>query len=301
MENECKIVGSYGLLKSCNIHSPNPKSSCNNDINYLVDMIKYKQMFNGMSIYVCSDLLRFFVNIILPRITHKFVLLSGDSDMCIPIEGLNQREASFLLNSPLLLKWFAQNTRIQNDDRIVQLPIGLDYHAIFKNPSNNWKMPNESHIPKFQEEILLNIIANSPNFSDRKNKIYVNFSINNDRFNDRKKALNTIPKKLLDINLNFSPRTPTWRKMTEYKFILSPFGVGMDCHRTWESIALGCVPIVCAPNFKKLFEGFDVIIVNDWNEVTEELLNNYSYNNLNNLNNEKLTLDYWKNRILTGH
>ena len=39
MENKCYYVSSRGLLKSCDFHSPNPKSSCNNDFNYLIDMI----------------------------------------------------------------------------------------------------------------------------------------------------------------------------------------------------------------------------------------------------------------------
>jgi len=43
-----------------------------------------KNMFNGMSIYVCSDLLKFFVNNIFPKINKNFILVSGDSDLCVP-------------------------------------------------------------------------------------------------------------------------------------------------------------------------------------------------------------------------
>ena len=82
MENLCYFVNSRGILKSCNFRSPNPKSSCNNDKNYLYFMLK--NMFNGMSIYVCSDLLKFFVNDIFPKINKNFILVSGDSDLCVP-------------------------------------------------------------------------------------------------------------------------------------------------------------------------------------------------------------------------
>lgn len=125
MENECKIVCSRGLLKSCNFHSPNPKSSCNNDITYLINILSSNEKFDGMSIYVCSELLRFFVNKILPKLTNKFTLVSGDSDLCVPIEALSQKDTYKLLNSPLLIQWFAQNTRIQDNNKIIQLPIGL--------------------------------------------------------------------------------------------------------------------------------------------------------------------------------
>jgi len=72
----------------------------------------------------------------------------------------------------------------------------------------------------------------------------------------------------------------------------------MDCHRTWEALCLGAIPIVCAPHFRKLFEGLPVLIVTDWREVNQELLENtlkdfqekeFQY--------EKLTLSYWKNKI----
>lgn len=57
MENLCYFVNSRGLLKSCNFHSTNPKSSCNDDTGYLFKMTN--RMFDGMSIYVCSDLVKF--------------------------------------------------------------------------------------------------------------------------------------------------------------------------------------------------------------------------------------------------
>jgi hypothetical protein len=303
MEEKCKIVCSRGLLKSCTFNSSNPKSSCNNDFNYLINMLQSNRMFDGMSIYVCSDLLCFFVNKILPKLTNKFTLVSGDSDLCVPLEALSQKETYKLLNSTLLILWFVQNTRIQDNDKIIQLPIGLDYHTISSNPNHIWKKNEERHLPIFQENILFGVIHQSQFFLERKNKIYVNFSRENDRFRDREKSLQKISINLLEINNNFTKRTDNWKLMARYKFILSPFGMGMDCHRTWESIALGCVPIICAQNFRNLFNGFNVLIVNDWSEVTEELLNSYldtiGNNELNSINNEKIKLSYWVDKINT--
>jgi hypothetical protein len=297
MENNCYFVSSRGILKSCNFHSSNPTSSCNNDNIYLIEMINNK-MFDGMSIYVCSDLLKYFVNNILSKIQHTFVLVSGDSDLCVPIEALSQRETIQLINSPYLLKWFVQNTRIQNNDKIVQMPIGLDYHTIFNNPNCNWSLPEENKLPLEQEKILQHIINNSNPFYERITKIYVNFSLSNDRFKQRKISLETIPKDLMEINQQFIPRTENWKKMSQYSFILSPFGVGMDCHRTWEALCLGCIPIICAPNFRKIFKDLPVLIVNDWNEINEKLLNEtIDLFKDKKFNYDKLTLQYWKNKI----
>jgi len=298
MENNCYFVSSRGLLKSTNFRSLNPKSSCNNDKRYLIKMLVDNQLKDGMSIYICSNLLKYFVNIILPKIKNKFVLLSGDSDLCVPIEVLNQIETTKLLYSPYLIKWFVQNTRVQNNPKIIQLPIGLDYHTITFNTNCNWRQPHEEISPISQENLLKSIIKESKPFYERIPKIYVNFTKQNDRFKQRENSVKNIPKELMVINSELTPRTFYWKKMAEYCFILSPFGIGMDCHRTWEALCLGCIPIVCAPNFKNLFLDLPVLIVNNWNEINKTLLektiNKFKQQNFN---YEKLTLEYWKNKI----
>ena len=296
MENLCYFVNSRGILKSCDFHSNKPKSSCNNDKDYLFAMLN--RMFHGMSIYVCSDLLKFFVTDILPKINKRFVLVSGDSDLCVPAEILNLQETHTLLNSPYLIKWFLQNTQIQNNYKMIQMPIGLDYHTILNNPTHNWKSKNESHLPGAQELILVNIKEKSQPFYDRVPKIYVNFSKGNDRFNDRKSSLKSIPTNLMVFNDAFTKRTVNWNIMSKYTFILSPFGNGMDCHRTWEALCLGCIPILRAPGFKKMFENLPVLIVNNWFEVNQELLDKtISEFQTKTFHYEKLGLKYWIDKI----
>ena len=298
MENNCNFVNSRGLLKSCTFYSQYPKSSCNNDNEYLKNMVNSDKMFDGMSIYVCSDLLQYFVNNILQLINKKFVLVSGDSDLCVPIESINENDFNKLIYSSNLIIWYTQNTRYQNHNKIFQLPIGLDYHSISDNPNHTWKLLEEKSMPIEQENILKNIIENSKSFYERISQIYVNFSMVNDRFNQRKQSLINIPNNLLKMNINFIKRTDNWRIMSKYTFVLSPFGNGMDCHRTWEALCLGCIPILKAPNFVNLFEGLPVLFVNDWNEITQDLLlktiekfknTNFDYN--------KLKLNYWVTKI----
>ena len=292
MENLCHFVNSRGILKSCNFHSPYPKSSCDNDKTYLYFMLKH--MFNGMSIYVCINLLKFFVNNIFTKINKNFLLVSGDSDLCLPRECLNIPQFNFLVKSKYLIKWFAQNSEFKSHSKIIQMPIGLDYHTILNNPRCKWKLPDEGHLPSEQEMILFNIKKNALPFYERIPKIYVNFTIDNDRFGDRHKSLKIISPDLLEINNTFTPRTNNWKNTINYSFVLSPFGCGMDCHRTWEALCLGCIPIVKAPKFLELFENLPVLIVNDWNEVTHELLDKTIKNfKMKTFNNDKLQLKYW--------
>jgi hypothetical protein len=256
------------------------------------------KMFDGISIYVCSDLLKYFVKQILPKINKNFILVSGDSDLCVPKEALTYQEFSILINSPFLIKWFLQNTQVQNNSKMIQMPIGLDFHTISNNPSHYWKLPGESHLPGAQEFALVNIKETSKPFYERIPKIYVNFSLTNDRFGDRVNSVKSISKDLMILNNSFTKRTINWQIMSTYTFVLSPFGNGMDCHRTWEALCLGCIPIVRAPNFRKMFEDLPVLIVDKWSSVNQELLLKtidefkqriFKY--------EKLCLQYWTDKI----
>jgi hypothetical protein len=296
MENTCKFVNSRGILKSCHFHSFSPKSSCNNDYEYLLKLLA--SQFNGMSIYVCSDLLKFFVDKILPKIEKRFTLVSGDSDLSNPLESLMKTQNDYLLSHPLLIRWFSQNVLFKPHEKIILMPIGLDYHTILTNPNHRWRLPNEGYLPLEQEKKLCDVKESAFPFYDRTSKIYVNFYFGNDRFGDRKKSINTIPSDLMVINSQFTPRTINWNNMSKYAFVLSPFGIGMDCHRTWEALCLGCIPILRAPNLRKLFDDLPVLIVDNWSEVNSELLDS-TLNKFKEkqFNYEKLSLSFWVEQI----
>ena len=114
-------------------------------------MINEKKMFDNMSIYVCSDMVPYFVQAILPHITNTFYMISGDSDAVVPNgiidlfhnpRSLEESKCMELLNHPKLIRWFAQNCLFVHE-KIEQLPIGLDYHTISCNTNKNWRSPNE--------------------------------------------------------------------------------------------------------------------------------------------------------------
>ena len=295
-EHNCEHVSSRGILKSCTFHSPNPRSSCNSDIQYLVDMLQSNRMSNGMSIYVCSDLLRLFVTKVVPRIRHSFVLVSGDSDITVPYEAMTEQDTNRLLNNPLLIHWYAQNLICHHFQKVLPMPIGLDFHTIASNPNFAWRQSNEPSSPVEQERILKGIRAKSQPFDQRNMKILVNFTMNNDRFGQRKSALTVIPNELLCVSQEFMPRTVLWNKMTEHAFVLSPFGMGMDCHRTWEALCLGCIPIVQTNALSELFDGLPVLVVDDWSQITPQLLTD-TIDKFASFAYDKLKLEYWTNTV----
>ena len=67
-------------------------------------------------------------------------------------------------------------------------------------------------------------------------------------------------------------RYQSWMKQIGYAFVASPHGNGLDCHRTWEALCLGCIPIVKTSPLDDLYEGLPVLIVGEWRDICENLL-----------------------------
>ena len=271
-ENDCYFVSSRGLLKSCHIRAPNPKSSCGWDTGYLNEIIRNpSKQFNHMRIYVCSELLRYFVNTVLPQIHCDFVLLTGDSDLSMPGEALSTEELTKLLSN---------------------------YHTYVANPASEWRLPDESTLPVEQDKLLQELRRNSKPFNQRIPKIYTNAQHRLDRFNDRRSAIQTIPNSLLTLESYIIPRTKVWEKYTKHAFILSPFGNGFDCHRTWEALCCGSIVIMRNPFMAALFEGLPVLNVREWSDINEELLQKTLEEfSAKTWNYEKLTLAYWLEQL----
>ena len=73
------------------------------------------------------------------------------------------------------------------------------------------------------------------------------------------------------------PASLVYDKTLESRYALCPRGCGVDTHRFYECIYLGCVPIVVRTHtvFDRLYApdtGFPCLVVERWADVTEELL-----------------------------
>lgn len=300
-ELNCNHVGSFGLLKSCNRHAPIPVS----DFDGLTPSLYADITDTNCILHVCPQALPNFVNKVLPTLTKPFILVTNNSDWTIPEDV--SREAEVLLTHPLLTHWFAQNCTL-DDPKITRIPIGLDYHTLApkQKPIFAWSKP-EMHAwgqkvpPIEQEQSLLLKKKFSQPFWNRQVKAYANFQfLMTTRYGkiDRVECLNTIPKDLVYYEPTKCIRDTCWSNMVKYAFVLSPQGNGMDCHRTWEALCLGCIPILKSSGLDPLFQDLPVWIVNDWSEVTldnmKRIVDEYKTKSFN---YEKLTLSYWQKQF----
>lgn len=295
-ENNNIYVSSRGLLKSCDYFSLVPQSSIKQLHNY-TDFNNLKNIKNP-SIYVCNSAISNFINVMLPLLDFSFILVSGDSDDIMPQELLHDTSYNKLLNNNNLTHWFCQNMTLDHY-KITRLPIGLDYHTLTQKPL--WGPITNCHD---QEKMLIMIKDKSVPFWNRNIKCYGNFQFNiqSKLGYDRKDAYNNINKDLMYYEEKPVSRLITWNKQKDFAFVICPHGGGLDCHRNWEALCLGCIPIVKTSNINNLYKDLPVLIVNEWSHIDNNLLNNTindfkkKFEN-NEFNMKKLKLSYWTNLI----
>lgn len=267
-ESKCIYVSSRGILKSCDIFEECPKSS----FRYLENR-DWSTVKSGQIIYICGFAIPAFLKEALPKIRVPFILVSGDCDATMPFQVLPEEYIHTFLADNRLIAWFCQNLSMKHP-KLNYLPIGLDYHTLALPFHHTWG----PRLNPIQQENELKTIQNLalPLF-ERKIKIYGNFHFNlaNRQYSqERVNALKEIPSNLIDYQSTEIPRDKTWQAASQYAFVASPAGGGLDCHRTWEALALGCIPIIKSSQIDELFEGLPVLIVKSWTEINIELLKN---------------------------
>jgi len=290
-EHNCQWICSRGLLKSCDVYNKNPQSSSRHIDNDYLDRIKDYDI-----VHICSWLtITIFVKNIVPKLTKKIIVVSNDSDMDAPIfekpvgpgDDIAKTEILDFINSDLCVHWFTQNCTL-NHPKVTPIPIGMDYHTFSRYQSC------------VNQELTLNKVkAQSKPFFTRTPLCYGNFHFNMENkyyTYDRKDCISQVSKDLVFYEPNMVNRAQTWLNQCNFAFVLSPAGGGLDCHRTWEAILLGCIPIVKRFNVPhdKVYDDLPILIVNKWSDITQQLLHNtieefkskqFNYN--------KLKLSYW--------
>lgn len=284
-ENGCKFVSSRGILFSCNKYPRNPVSSIQ-----AVSDIDLSSIQNGDTVYIQGSAIKDFAKK-LDSIPNRFILVSGDCDQSIPDDIFTRTEFIKFIESYKIIHWFSQNCTGKHD-KLSPIPIGLDYHT--RSSSDRWGVIMS---PKDQEAEILSLVSTAKPFHERMIKAYANFhfSMNGQYTGDRVDAKNNLPENSVWYEPIYTKtRLETFQRQINYAFVISPHGNGIDCHRTWEALVLGCIPIVKTSPIDSLYDNLPVLIIKDWSDVTESLLTDtiqeYKYRDFN---YNKLNLKYW--------
>lgn len=90
-------------------------------------------------------------------------------------------------------------------------------------------------------------------------------------------------------------------QLTQSKFMICPRGNAIDCHRNWEVLYMRRVPVMKKhPYLQELYKDLPVLFVNDYSEVTEELLieNDNLFQQAQTMDLSSLTLPYFFDKIV---
>lgn len=292
-ERHCKYVCSRGIMKSCDIHSSEPHSS----IRKLMHL-DFRNIKAGQTVYICGSAIPEFATIV-ERIREPFILVTGDCDETCPSD-LFMTDADFVrfIEQPKIIRWYSQNA-VGQHPKFLQIPIGLDYHTMAAK-NHEW---GDQIAPKDQEAELEEVKQSAKPLSAREVRAYSNFhfSIETKFGDDRKDALASIPVECMFYEPVPVKRCISWENQAKYAFVVSPHGNGLDCHRTWEALALGCIPIVKSSPLDPLYADLPVWVVQEWSDVTlenmQKTLDEYKGRTFC---MERLTLSYWMSLIQKG-
>lgn len=267
------------------------RNSCQHILDEESDMNPEK-VKQGDLVFVrgSRDMLSHFFKNYHPKIKVFYRLVTNNSDHDAP--GI----FSSYLDDPKIMKWFAANATGYSHKKLFPIPRGV---------------PNR-YVGSGNLDVLLKVAPLKEN-DERPILAYMNFNIYTYP-TERNMVINTFkncewvfyPERNNDGYSTIGKRIMSHvRTQEEYltelslsKFVLSPRGNGLDCYRTWESLTMGAIPIVTTSDLDPMFAELPVLIIQDWNELTEEFLEQkYEEFQRGTYNNDKIYADWWLNYI----
>ncbi|MBM3194485.1 MAG: hypothetical protein FJZ60_01840 [Chlamydiae bacterium] len=276
-------IWNFGLRNICTVGVESTPQEYFKTVEYPFHLCQYQKIQKNDLVWIRPTFVEMFYREILPHLNESIVLLINDGDETFPKNcGLTPTEVEYFLGHPKIKHIFCQNLDYWGESKkITPIPIGIDFHSIAYK-GGYW---GENGSPSAQEHFLKRVIASSPPTSERKKRIFVDFQhsesmrasfsryleFHEDRRSIFKKILKT---GLVDFTKKLS-RNKLWKIKGQYAFSVSPWGNGLDCHRTWEDLALGCIVIVKTSPLDPLYKDLPVVIIQDWDEITKENLDKW--------------------------
>lgn len=243
--------------------------------------------------------LEFFFTKIHPLIKSRYILVTHNGDKAVPGNFVKY------LHSKKIVAWFGVNADGAAHPKMVCLPIGI--------ANQHWPNGNIE---------LLSKVRNVLPGCVKDNLLYMNFSLKTNMtertrvqnlFRDApfcKVAVQGVQHQYYQYMKDCGAGRQTGvvnpcdlheqylYDVAHSKFVLSPQGNGIDCYRTWEALLLGAVPIVKHSVIDPVFAGLPVLLIDDWQQVTQEFLEKeYAAMHTKTWCMERLFADYWIEQI----
>jgi hypothetical protein len=238
----------------------------------------YELLKDGDKVFLNLDYYGDFYNELIKHSPNKkFILISHNSDQSFTYQHYHHIKQ-------YVHRIYAINNVCDNMN-VITIPIAFqDY------PQNHFKLILEKSLHRTKVQ--------------KSNLLYMNFSINTNPLK-RTECYNTFKNCNWITNKNNISKEEFMNDILYSKYVLSPEGTGIDCHRIYEAIICGTIPIVKKTGtvMDKFYEKLPLLLVDDWNEITEEfLLKSYEthikkLNEWLNKNKGWIRSDYWIQKL----
>ena len=187
-------------------------------------------------------------------------------------------KALYDLKPSCVKSWYSINVGHVADD-LIPIPLGL---------SNDYSPKN----------ILVDDVKFTGLNNDSENYMYLNFS-RNTNFSERRGLYDDYENKEWTIVDNPELKIDDYQSSVEkYRFIMCPWGNGVDTHRVWETLYSGNIPVTKKHHTFSTSLGLPVLFIRDYSDITLEKLTNFYDENKDTENiYEKLDINYWIDKI----
>ncbi|KAI8616119.1 hypothetical protein BC830DRAFT_230478 [Chytriomyces sp. MP71] len=264
---------------------------------------------DGVVIYCDSFYADQFVTDVLPRIKSRFVLVTGDSNLCMPKCRLTYWGTRAIVQNPNLIYWWTSHCEGTNIGmgKIGCMPLGIDQHGTARFSMQKVYEEGFGLVRGVEQRIV-------PWDERPERYLLVSFQISTNR---------TVRGPLHDLlcgggsNVTIPDKIQALRQVSNcfyqkdmkkqmfYKnvlapsrFVVAPAGAGPDSYRVYEALLLGSYPIVKTSSLDVVFKDLPVLIVQDWTDLTVERLER-AYRDFQSRHFDFRTLytDYWRQKF----
>ena len=208
-----------------------------------------KHVKQGNIIFVKTDNIEDFFHAKHPYIRHPYVLITHNGDYPVP------RGCGRYLKDSKLLAWFGQNIEGFSHPKLRPIPIGIANQYVSGSGDVRILKQRRAQLNEYDRTHLAYLNINTGTNCDIRNRVY---QICREKSFCWERGGLPFKDYLIDL--------------AQSKFVISPRGNGLDCHRTWEALYMGAIPIVTHSSLDVIFENLPVLIIDDWASLTEEFL-----------------------------
>ena len=211
----------------------------------------------GDLVFVKTDLVQRFLADVHDNISAPYVLVTHNGAAQIPFSAYRRA-----LDSRQLIVWFAQNADSRVHRKIRALPLGFE--------NARWKRADWQRLASYRAAGQLKPWARRPTL------LYANFNTKTHASRPAlfaaMAALANRSQSIVATRLSVA-HAGFIAALADSRFVLSPPGRGVDCHRTWEALLLGAVPIVKTSILDSLYRPLGILCLPDLLNLTVDALN----------------------------